>query len=70
MLISLITRSDIPLFKTVTVLGEDVLPTSTEPKVTRRGEMEIFGGAALPKTFTLTVGFLGSLEERVTIALF
>lgn len=28
------------------------------------------GGAALPKIFTFTVGFVGSLEEILTAALF
>jgi hypothetical protein len=70
MLILLITRSDLPVFEIFTILGEDVLPTCTEPKLTDTGEMEILGGGALPKIFTFTVGFLGSLEGILTIALF
>ena len=70
MLILLITRSDVPVFETVTVLGEDVLPTRTEPKLTDVGETEILGGGALPEIFTFRVGFLGSLEGILNIALF
>ncbi len=58
------------MFETVTVLGEEVLPTCTEPKAMLVGETEIFGGAAVPDVFTVTVGFFGSLEEMVATALF
>jgi hypothetical protein len=70
MLISFITRSDTPMFEMVTILGEEVLPTCTEPNATLAGETEILGGAAVPEAFTVTSGFLGSLEEMVTTALF
>lgn len=58
------------MFETVTVLGKEVLPTCTEPKATLVGETVIFGGAAVPEVFTVTVGFFGSLEEMVATALF
>ena len=70
MLISFITRSDTPMFDTVTVLGEEVLPTGTEPKEMLVGEREIFGAAAVPEALTVTSGFLGSLEAMATTALF
>ena len=66
----LITRSEVPVFLMVTVLGEEMLPACTDPKLTDTGEMEILGGGALPEIFTFTVGFLGSLERILTVALF
>jgi hypothetical protein len=36
-------RSPLPVFLTVTVLGFDVLPTLTEPKLTDMGLTEILG---------------------------
>ena len=65
MLISLISRSDVPVFLIVTVFSEEVLPAGTGPKLTDMGDSEILGGGAFPKSFTHRVGFLGSLEETV-----
>ena len=70
MLISLITRSDTPVFFTVTVLGADVFPIFTVATFTAIGAAEILGGGALPKSFTLTIGFFGSFEEILIVALF
>ena len=70
MLISLIARSDVPVFLIVTVLGEGVLPACTDPKLTDMGDSETLGGGAFPKSFTYRLGFLGSLEETVMSALF
>jgi hypothetical protein len=36
MLMSFITRSETPVFETVTVLGKDVLLTCTVPKLTEK----------------------------------
>jgi len=70
MLISLIARSDVPVFLIVTVFGEEVLPACIDPKLTDMGDIEILGGGAFPKSFTHRLGFLGSLEETVISALF
>ena len=70
MLISLITRSDTPVFFTVIVLGADVLPIFTVAKFIAIGAAEILGGGVRPKSFTLTIGFLGSFEEILMVALF
>jgi hypothetical protein len=63
-------RSDMPVFLIVITLGADVFPTATEPKLTDVGEMVIFGGAAWPESFTLMVGFLGSLDRILMMAVF
>ena len=47
MLISLIERSDTPVFLTVTVFGSDVFPIFTFAKFTLFGVAEIFGGRSL-----------------------
>ena len=70
MLILLIARSDVPKFLIVTALGEEVPPAGTDPKLTDIGNIEIFGGGALPESVTYRFGFLGSLEETVMPAFF
>lgn len=67
-IIAFTVRSDVPVFLIVTILGADVLPTPTEPKLTDLGEAVIFGGGACPESFTLMVGFLGSLDEMLIMA--
>jgi hypothetical protein len=69
MLILLIRRSDTPVFFMVTVLDADEPPMLTLPKFTDVGAVEIAGAAAWPESFTFTVGFLGSLEEMLRLAL-
>jgi hypothetical protein len=59
-----------PVFLIFIPLGVDILPTFAEPKLTDCGAAEILGGAPFPKSFTLTVGFLASLEEILKTALF
>jgi len=68
MLMSLITRSDVPVFFTVRDFP-DVTANFTFPKLTDIGETEILGGGAMPKSFTLTVGLAGALEETLIVAL-
>jgi hypothetical protein len=68
MLMSVMSRSETPVFETVTVLGKDVLPTSTVPRLTEEGRVEILGGEAVPEIFTFMIGFLGSLEEILRTA--
>ena len=70
MLISLISRSDVPVFLIITAFGKEVLPACTDPKLTDVGVSEILGGGVFPKSFTDRLGFLGSLEETVMSALF
>jgi hypothetical protein len=66
--IEFIVRSEMPVFLIFTTLGVEILPTCTEPKLTDCGAAEILGGAAFPKSFTFTVGFLGSLDAITIIA--
>ena len=65
-----IARADKPVFLTITVVGEDPLPTATEPRFTDIALADILGGGACPESFTLTVDFLGSLETILIAALF
>jgi hypothetical protein len=65
-----IVRSDMPVFLIVITLAADMFPTAIEPKLTDVGKMVIFGGGACPMSFTLMVGFLGSLDEILIIAIF
>jgi hypothetical protein len=70
MVIVFTVRSDVPVFLIVTILGADVEPAATEPKLTDVGETVIVGGGACPKSCTLMVCFLGSVDEILMIALF
>ena len=68
MVIELMIRSEVPVFLMVMVLGEDAPPTGIEPRLTDIGLTEIAGGGVCPESFTLTVGFLGSLETMLITA--
>ena len=70
MVIDSIERFDSPVFWIVTVIGSDVLPTGTDPKLSDLGETEILGGGACPSNLTLTTDFFGSLEAMLIIAFF
>lgn len=63
-------RSDVPVFLIVTILGADAEPAAAEPKLADVGETLIVGGGACPKSCTLMVCFLGSVDEILIIALF
>lgn len=67
MLISLISRSDVPVFLIVIVFCK-LPPNFTFPKLTETGRAEIRGGGADPKSFTLTVGVVGALDEMLMVA--
>jgi hypothetical protein len=49
MLMLSITRSDMPLFLIINILGEDVSPTFKEPKFTELGLAEILGVPSIPQ---------------------
>jgi hypothetical protein len=66
----LITRSDTPVFLTVIALSTDGSPTFSFPPLTDEGLTEMFGEEPSPESFTVTIGFLGSSEEILRIALF
>ncbi len=59
-----------PVFFIVIVLGDDVVPTFTVPKLSHLGDTDIFGAAVVPESFTFKVAFLGSLEKILMAALF
>jgi hypothetical protein len=63
-------RSEVPVFLMVTCLtGEAVLVVNV-PKLTVAGDTDILEGPHDPLIFTTAVGFLGSLEEMVRLAVF
>jgi hypothetical protein len=70
MSISLITRSDVPVFLIVTFLDNEIVPACTVLKLADVGDIEILGGGAVPESFTFTLGFLGSLEATLIVAVF
>jgi hypothetical protein len=70
MFIEWISRSDKPVFLTVTILFKDTPPTGREPELTDIGETEILGGGACPESFTFIAGFSISSDEILIIALF
>lgn len=69
MVIAPITRSVIPLFVSVTVLLTGV-PTATFPKLTIDGFLVIFGGFTLALRRTTGVGFFGSFDTILSLAVF